>query len=235
MREAEAEGEHPTGLAAIRLSLLTGFRRMEALALERLWVRRKEQCVHFPDTKGGEQLRVIGRAAIDCIGGRLASDESRFVFPADWGNGHFVGVVRVLDRVCRKARLENVTPHVLRHTFASVAGDLGFSELTIAGLLGHSARGVTQRYVHLDRALIVAADQVAAEVARLRMAAEPRLALKIRGTAKSIRKSQRERSNRRRSALALLEERKSRPRWWTSASSPGCSRRHKPASRSIGC
>jgi site-specific recombinase XerD len=34
-------------------------------------------------------------------------------------------------------------PHVLRHTFASVAGDLGFAELTIAGLLGHSAHGVT--------------------------------------------------------------------------------------------
>ena len=58
-------------------------------------------------------------------------------------------------------------PHVLRHTFASVAGDLGFSELTIAGLLGHSARGVTQGYVHLDTALVVAADRVSAEIAQL--------------------------------------------------------------------
>jgi len=31
MREAASEGERPTGLAAIRLMLLTGFRRMEAL------------------------------------------------------------------------------------------------------------------------------------------------------------------------------------------------------------
>ena len=167
MREAAAEGEHPTGLAAIRLLLLTGFRRMEALGLERRWFSRKEHCVRFPDTKGGAQLRVIGRAAMDCIQARLGRGESRFVFPADWGDGHFVGVVRVLDRVCRKAEIDDVTPHVLRHAFASVAGDLGFSELTIAGLLGHSARGVTQRYVHLDSALIVAADQVAAEIARL--------------------------------------------------------------------
>jgi integrase len=29
------------------------------------------------------------------------------------------------------------TPHTLPHTFVSVAGDLGFSELTIAALLGH--------------------------------------------------------------------------------------------------
>lgn len=74
-------------------------------------------------------------------------------------------MVRVLDRVCRKARLEDVTPHVLRHTFASVAGDFGFSELTIAGLLGHSAHGITQRYVHLDTALVVAADRVSMEIA----------------------------------------------------------------------
>jgi hypothetical protein len=39
--------------------------------------------------------------------------------------------------VCSVARLEDVTLHTLRHTFASIAGDLGFSELTIAALLGH--------------------------------------------------------------------------------------------------
>src|SRR5271170_7364142 len=87
--------------------------------------------------------------------------------PGRLGDGHFVGVVRVLERVCAKAGLKDVTPHVLRHTFASVAGDLGFSELTIAGLLGHSARGVTQGYVHLDAALIVAADRVSARIAEL--------------------------------------------------------------------
>jgi integrase len=92
---------------------------------------------------------------------------SPFAFPADRGDGHFVGVVRVLDRVCAKAGLKGVTSHVLRHTFASVAGDLGFSELTIAGLLGHSARGVTQGYVHLDAALGVAADRVSAEIEKM--------------------------------------------------------------------
>ena len=165
--EAAVEGEHPTGLAAIRLLLLTGFRRVEALALERQWFSPKEHCIRFPDTKGGAQLRVIGRAAMDCIKAQPSLGELPFVFPADWGDGHFVGIVRVLDRICARAELGDVTPHVLRHTFASIAGDLGFSELTIAGLLGHSARGVTQAYIHLDSALIVAADQVAAEIALL--------------------------------------------------------------------
>lgn len=71
----------------------------------------------------------------------------------------------MLDRVCARARLEDVTPHTLRHTFASVAGDRGFSELTITALLGHAARGVTQRYIHIDEALRLAADRVADEMA----------------------------------------------------------------------
>jgi integrase len=167
MRSLAAEGEHPTGLAAIRMMLLSGFRRMEVLGLERNWVSRRDHCVRFPDTKSGAQVRVLGEAAISCAESAPAREGLPFVFPADWGDGHFIGVVRVLDRVCVKANLKEVTPHVLRHTFASVAGDLGFSELTIAGLLGHSARGVTQGYVHLDTALIVAADRVSAKVAKL--------------------------------------------------------------------
>lgn len=167
MHSAAEDGEHPTGLTAIRLMLLTGFRRMEALGLEWHWFSRKDHSIRFPDTKSGAQIRVLGEAAMDCLEAASARQGSPFVFPADWGDGHFVGVVRVLGRVCAKAKLKNVTPHVLRHTFASVAGDLGFSELTIAGLLGHSARGVTQGYVHLDTALIAAADRVSAKVAQM--------------------------------------------------------------------
>jgi integrase len=59
-----------------------------------------------------------------------------------------------------------VTVHVLRHSFAAAAAEMGFSELTIAGLLGHSVPGVTARYAHLpDRALLAAADQVSARIA----------------------------------------------------------------------
>jgi integrase len=112
-------------------------------------------------------MRAAGDAAIIELMSQGQRSMSPYVFPADWGDGHFIGVVRVLDRVCAHAGLENVTPHVLRHTFASIAASLGFSELTISGLLGHGPRGVTQRYVHLDAALVIAADQIAAEIARL--------------------------------------------------------------------
>jgi integrase len=147
--------------------LLTGFRRMEVLAMRKEWIEPDDNCVGFPDTKSGAQMRAAGDAAITHLLSQGQRSSSAFVFPADWGEGHFIGVVRVLDRVCARAGLERVTPHVLRHTFASIAASLGFSELTISGLLGHGPRGVTQRYVHLDAALVIAADQVSAEIARL--------------------------------------------------------------------
>jgi integrase len=167
MTQMEREGEHPTGLAAIRVMLLTGFRRMEVLAMRKEWVQPDNNLVRFPDTKSGPQMRVAGDAAMTCLEEQAGRNHSPYVFPADWGDGHFIGVVRVLDRICARAGLDEVTPHTLRHSFASMAAAQGFSELTISGLLGHAPRGVTQRYVHLDTALVIAADQVAAEIGRL--------------------------------------------------------------------
>ena len=93
-------------------------------------------------------------------------EDSPWIFPADHGDGHFVGLPRVLKRLCARAGIEDVSLHTLRHSFAAVAAELGFSELTIAGLIGHKMPGVTARYAHVpDSALLVAADRVAARVA----------------------------------------------------------------------
>ena len=70
MRELAAEGEHATGLAAIRLLLLTGFRRLECLGLQRTWFDAEARCIRFPDTQSGPQLRVIGQVACDLIQSR---------------------------------------------------------------------------------------------------------------------------------------------------------------------
>lgn len=166
LRQAEADLEHPKGLAVIRLLLLTGFRRLEALSLERAWLLDEENAIHFASTKTGAQRRVIGQAAVELLKAQPDTG-SKFFFPADWGEGHFVGVVRVLDRVCARAGIEGITPHVLRHTFASIAGGLGYSELTIAALLGHASRGVTQRYIHIDEPLRAAATAVANHIVTL--------------------------------------------------------------------
>jgi integrase len=76
----KAVEESPVALAAIRFMLLTGFRSMEALMLERAWVHVASSCVRFLSAKSGTQLRAIGAhcanhdegAILDC--GCLAAD-----------------------------------------------------------------------------------------------------------------------------------------------------------------
>ena len=168
MREAEANGENKTGLQAIRLLLLTGCRRMEVLALQVETIDRQRRCLRFDDTKTGKQIRPIGRAALDLLGevvpqGAKATDH---VFPGGGKARHFVGLPKVWERVAKRAGIKGVSVHGLRHWFASAATELGYSDLIIGGLLGHSKRGITGRYATApDPALLVAADAVSRKLA----------------------------------------------------------------------
>ena len=60
-----------------------------------------------------------------------------------------------------------VTQHTLRHSFASLAADLGLADSTIAGLIGHKQQSITSRYLHLDKTLVTSANIVAAETLKL--------------------------------------------------------------------
>ncbi len=110
------------------------------------------------------------------IDSQKRSETQVFVFPSDRADTHFIAA-KTMARLCHLAKLEGVTLHTLRHTFASVVADLGYTELTIAGLLGHASLGVTQRYVHLDKALVVAADEVSAHMLTLLLSTPAKRAL----------------------------------------------------------
>jgi integrase len=164
MKEAEEHGEPEVGIGAIRFLLLSGCRRMEVLSLLEKWCDSSSNCIRFGDTKSGAQIRPVGTSAFAAIAN--VQRRNGWTFPAARGTGHFVGLPKVLERLCKVAKLEGVTIHVLRHSFASVAAGMGFSELTIAGLLGHSVPGVTARYAHVpDDALVLAANRVSARIA----------------------------------------------------------------------
>jgi site-specific recombinase XerD len=157
--------ENPVALAAIRLLLLTGMRREEVLALPKAWVDCGSHCVRLEDSKGGFSIRPLGSAAVEVIEGMMIFD-SPWLFPSERNDGHYVGLPRVLQRLCAKAELQRVTIHSLRHSFASVAEVMGFTQLTVAALLGHAAPGMTSRYIHhVDAALVVAADAVSTRIA----------------------------------------------------------------------
>jgi integrase len=85
------------------------------------------------------------------------------------------GFPKLWARIAKLGELPaDITPHVLRHSFASLAGDLGYSEPTIAALVGHKGHTITSRYVHTaDKVLLAAADDVANRTAELMGDAKP--------------------------------------------------------------
>jgi integrase len=168
MRHAERNNsESPVALSIIRFLALTGFRISEGQGLQRPWLHADAGYVAFPDTKGDAQIRAIGPSAAKLAASQPARGNSPYVFPSDISKGHFTAAKACLFRLCASVGIKGVTPHTLRHTFGSVAGDLGFSELTIRALLGHAAQSVTQGYVHIDEALKLAVTRTCEEIASL--------------------------------------------------------------------
>ncbi len=162
----EHEGVNRVAVVAVRVLALTGGRKGEIFGLRWPEVDAHRQCLRLGDSTTGQQVRPVGRAALEALAETPRKEESPFVFPAGRGEGHLTDT-KVFHRACKLAALERVTPHVLRHSFASVALELEYSELTIAGLLGHRSHSVTARYSHhVDRALVAAADRVSALIAR---------------------------------------------------------------------
>jgi integrase len=167
LRAAEAKGENYAAIAATRFLLMTGFRRLEALALRWDDIDLKARCVTLADSKSGRQVRSIGNGALAILEALPRTQGTPWVFPAGRGEGHFVGLPKVLAAIYAAASIEGASVHTLRHSFASVAGDEGFTEMTIAALLGHARKGVTQRYVKIDRSVALAADAVSVRIAGL--------------------------------------------------------------------
>ena len=156
----------PAAVAAARFIALTGFRRGEALSLK--WseidlARRTATQRH----EAGKSIRPLSHAACDVL--RILSQTGELVFPASRGDGRMTGFPRFWARIAKLGALPaDVNPHVLRHSYASLAADLGYSEPTIAALVGHKGRTITSRYVHsADAVLLAAADAVANRTAEL--------------------------------------------------------------------
>jgi integrase len=161
-------------LAAAKFLALTGWRRGEMLTLKWDEVDLVTRTARLPDTKTGASLRPLPHAVCDVI--RSIPRLGELVFPASTEEGKPMrGFHKVWLRIAAKASLpSDITPHVLRHSFASIAADLGFSELTIAALLGHKKASVTSKYAHhADAVLLQAADTVADRISELLGEAKP--------------------------------------------------------------
>jgi integrase len=169
LRQAEAAEFWPPAIAVARFLALTGWRSGEALSLKWAEIDLVRRTAWLAETKTGFSLRPLSHGACDVLRAlpRIAGDR---VFPASRGGfGAILHFKKFWPRIAKLAGLPgDVTPHTMRHSFASVAADLGYSESTIAALVGHKGRSTTSRYVHsADAVLLAAADAVADRTAEL--------------------------------------------------------------------
>jgi integrase len=175
IRCAEANGMWPAAVAAARFLALTGWRTGEAMALAWPDLDLARRTATLSDTKTGRSLRPLSHAACDVLRALPRNDTDR-VFPASRRSaGGLMHFKKFWPRIAKLADLPaDVTPHVMRHSFASLAADLGYSEPTIAALVGHKGRTTTSRYTHAaDAVLLAAADAVANRTAEMMGEAKP--------------------------------------------------------------
>jgi integrase len=163
LRQAEAEDLWPAAIAATRFLALSGWRSGEVLGLRWADVELVRRTVTLADTKTGKSIRPLSNAACDVLRGLGRGADDALVYPPTRGTGTMSGFRKLFDRIAAFGELPaDVTPHVLRHSFVSLAADIGYSELTIAALVGHKGHSITSRYVHAaDAVLLAAADAVA--------------------------------------------------------------------------
>lgn len=166
---AVPDGMWPAALAAARFLALTGWRSGEALTLRWQHVDLDRRTARLTDTKTGRSVRPLSHAACNVLRTLPRGGPEALVFAANRGKGTMAGFPAMFARIIKAGELPtDITPHVLRHSFASLAGDLGYSETTIAALVGHKGQSITSRYVHAaDTVLLAAADAVAGRTAAL--------------------------------------------------------------------
>ncbi|NWG22908.1 MAG: tyrosine-type recombinase/integrase [Pseudorhodoplanes sp.] len=162
LREAAKQEKYVTTVDIIRQIALTGCRRSEVIQLKWSEVDTEASCLRLKDSKEGESIRAIGLPVVEYFEYRRVSAVGTFVFPGQGEDNAFGSFPNHWEQLFKRSPLSDVTPHVLRHSFASIANDLGFTEVTIAALVGHSKGSVTSKYIHtLDTALVMAADTIA--------------------------------------------------------------------------
>jgi integrase len=169
LRQGESDGIWPAATAAARFLALTGWRSGEALGLRWSEVDLVRRTARLTDTKTGLSVRPLSHAACNVLFA-LPRMPGELVFPATRGAaGKLLHFKKFWPRITKIGDLpKEITPHVLRHSYASLAGDLGYSEPTIAALVGHKGHSVTSRYVHAaDAVLLAAADAAADRTAEL--------------------------------------------------------------------
>jgi integrase len=141
----------PSVLAVIRVLLFTGARPGELLGLTWDRIDWEARLIRLADSKVGPRVLYLSDEALATLAG--LPQTTVWVFPGRSGKAPLVNATRTWRVMRRLAGLpEDTRLYDLRHTFASVAAEQGYSLPMIGALLGHTQPQTTARYVHLVHA-----------------------------------------------------------------------------------
>jgi integrase/recombinase XerD len=163
--EEEAAGDRPEAVRLLTLLELlygSGLRATELVSLPLAAVPRDAPFLTVTG-KGGQQRMVpISTRARHALSRWLALRPagSRHLFPSRGEKGHVtrVRLFQMLRELALRAGLDpaRVSPHVLRHAFATHLLEGGADLRVLQTLLGHADIATTQIYTHVDASRLVA-------------------------------------------------------------------------------
>jgi integrase/recombinase XerD len=163
--EDEAQGDRPDAvrmLCLLELLYGSGLRATELVSLPVAAVPRDAPLLHVTGKGGQQRLVPVSTRARQALSRWLAlrTGESRFLFPSRGADGHLtrVRLFQLLRELAARADLDptRISPHVLRHAFATHLLEGGADLRVLQTLLGHADISTTQIYTHVDGARLVA-------------------------------------------------------------------------------
>jgi integrase len=170
IQAAETERQAPHLADFIRLALHTGMRRGELLGLtwDRVDLDAGLVRLDAAHTKTARRRSVpINRAARAALATRLSwrdanCKEAPWVFCRirKGKPERIANIKRAFASACRRAGIEDFTPHDLRHTCAAWLVSAGVPLTEVRDLLGHSTIRMTERYAHLAPERVRAAVEI---------------------------------------------------------------------------
>lgn len=134
----------------------TGIRASELVGIDRNDIDLHERLIRIRGKGRKERIVPIGKTAIESLSRYLAAARRMPGEPAVFLNPSgkrltVRSVQRILDNHRKKLGLSGrVSPHTLRHSFATHMLESGADLRAIQELLGHSSLSTTQRYTHLN-------------------------------------------------------------------------------------
>lgn len=161
--ELEAASDDP---AAVRLLTLlellygSGLRATELVSLPLAAVPRDAPFLTVTGKGGAQRMVPVGERAKQALARWLALRPagSKYLFPSRSGHLTRVRLHQLLKSLAVRAGLDpaRLSPHVLRHAFATHLLEGGADLRVLQTLLGHADIATTQIYTHVDAARLVA-------------------------------------------------------------------------------